>query len=93
MIADLRIERLLNAFSQTLTDLPKRRARRWTERTAIIQTSRAYSGIDQGEGVEDMDEIVALVDYAAHLTDVIDRMEWALDKAAREMDKLKNKEG
>lgn len=78
-----RIEKLLNRAGQTISDLPKRTADCMpyspeqcleAHREAVIW-NREY-----GASVLQIDE-----QYILHLTDVIDRLEWALDKTLREL--------
>lgn len=88
MTADERIEKLLNEFGQTISDLPKPK-----------EKDNAYSAsslIDARETARDwcgnfMYITNASDDYICHLADVIDRMEWALSNAKVRFDDLKQK--
>lgn len=69
MTCDERLEQLLNRAGQTISDLPKR-----YEQTA---RSGAFDAADQFGGSLSMTQ--NFEDYILHLTDVIDRLEWALE--------------
>ena len=85
MTADERIEKLLNRFGQTISDLPKpeqgiflyaySREDQWKANTAANEwcTGLAYTDMNT-------------LDYICHLADVIDRMEVALETATNTMD-------
>lgn len=93
MTADERIEKLLNRFGQTISDLPK----------AVVNTNdvqMAYSGEHRHRATQaalewhlpeaadsNMQDVVSVMaclkDYVCHLADVIDRMEIALETAVR----------
>lgn len=85
MTADERIEKLLNCFGQTLADLPK------PEQGIYLY---AYKREDQGKAHTAANEWCTglaytgtnTLDYICHLTDVIDRMEVALETAKLTMD-------
>ena len=82
MTANERLEALLNRFGQTISDLP-----------AGDDTTFAHSDFDGAlvaiaeyahYAIKSGDDIVVpriALDYILHLTDVIDRMEWALEDA------------
>ena len=69
MTADERIEALLNRAGQTLSDLPKR-YRQEHRNTAFDAADKFGGSLSMTQNFED---------YILHLTDVIDRMETALE--------------
>ena len=71
MTADERIEKLLNRFGQTISDLPK-----LTEYSAVTRGCAMFAAFRAGA------EFPQLSGYLCHLADVIDRMEAALETAA-----------
>lgn len=75
MTCDERLEKLLNKAGQTISDLPSSIEYSIEQEEAAMEASA-----DFGAGREA---------YILHLTDVIDRLEWALDKTVRERDYLK----
>ena len=75
MTADERIERLVNRFGQTISDLPTRYCP--ADRIKATETAAAWT--------LKSDRIVRVsadCEYICHLCDVIDRMEAALETAA-----------
>lgn len=90
--ADKRIEELLNRAGQTISDLPEPN-----------ELSFAYSGkleeaysaaMTFSKGVESKEygyTELMLSDYIMHLTDIIDRLEWALDNVCGERDYLEKR--
>lgn len=76
MTADERIEKLLNYMDNTMSDLPDAKDIKKIElyKNLLVQAERY---------VDDDDASVTrcLAEYALHLTDVIDRLEWALSNA------------
>lgn len=74
MTCDERIEKLLNKAGQTISDLPSS-----IEYSIEQEEASMEAAADFGAGLEA---------YILHLTDVIDRLEWALDKTVRERDYL-----
>ena len=78
MTADERIESLLNCFGQTIADLPKPTevSYAYTEehRDSAAQIALAWNRVYAFTST-------FLKDYICHLTDVIDRMETALNTA------------
>lgn len=92
MTADERIEKLLNRFGQTIEDLPNPKDYDWS-RSAYddvhLQSAKKAAYVWMWDEYQDadiipMDEIEPpLCDYICHLADVIDRMEIALETAAR----------
>lgn len=74
MTCDERLEKLLNRAGQTISDLPSS-----IEYSIEQEEAAMEAAADFGAGLEA---------YILHLTDVIDRMEWALDKTVRERDYL-----
>lgn len=82
MTADERIERLLNRFGQTISDLPKPESKkhytyRLHKKQNLDKAARKWDGIDECFSWD------VVGDYACHLCDVIDRMEIALETALR----------
>lgn len=76
MTADERIEKLLNRFGQTIEDLPKR----------YSATSQASARKEAAKFDLQTRRVVSISpesSYICHLADVIDRMEIALETAAR----------
>lgn len=69
MTPDERIEKLLNRAGQTISDLPKRYEQ--------AVRNNAFDVADHFGGSLSMTQ--NFEDYILHLTDVIDRLEWALD--------------
>jgi hypothetical protein len=80
--SDERLEQLLNRAGQTISDLPKAYTEE-AEREAV-DASYVWAG-------EDGECFITPIDYILHLTDVIDRLEWALDNVTRERDYLLEK--
>lgn len=77
MTADERIEKLLNRFGQTISDLPK-----------TTEEGHAYDSqhrIDANTAARKWGRMARPMsdDYICHLTDIIDRMEIALETAVR----------
>ena len=92
MTADERIEKILNRFGQTISDLPATKDNDWSgpgyaidhlkvaKKAAYVWMWEEYEDVD----VIPIDEIEApLLDYICHLADVIDRLETALSTAQR----------
>lgn len=93
MTADERIEKLLNRFGQTISDLPKSADNDWSmavygSEHLINAKKEALSFIiDEWRDTDEVPEIryeveEVLLGYICHLADVIDRMEAALETAA-----------
>ena len=78
---DERIEELLNRAGQTISDLPKGYLLNAGEAKAIQGVAcRWFIDDDAPEGVALRNLVsIPLYQYILHLTDIIDRMEWALD--------------
>ena len=86
MTADERIEKLLNCFGQTISDLPKPEAGAFVYAYCNKDLSQAQTAANKWcTGLEYMAGTNAL-DYICHLADVIDRMEVALETAKLTMD-------
>ena len=94
MTADERIEKLLNRFGQTIEDLPKSADNCWSthvyESRHLISAKKAalIFMMDEWQDADAVPEIryeveECLLDYICHLADVIDKLEIALDTAAR----------
>lgn len=80
--ADERIEKLLNRFGQTISDLPKPSftdfAYSYKHRQNARKAAYRFDYDEDGEFNKS-----SVDDYICHLADVIDRMESALENAAR----------
>lgn len=98
MTAEQRIEKLLNRAGQTISDLPRKQGLSVSEPYSGADCHKAnstawrwYLNIDTG-----MDDYystcskVALELYILHLTDIIDRMETALENVCGERDYLRS---
>lgn len=72
MTADERIERLLNKAGQTIEDCPFFYTKEQRSLAKEAVRKRMRSGL--------FVTVADYQDYILHLTDVIDRLEWALDK-------------
>ena len=94
MTADERIELLLNRFGQTIEDLPKSADNDWSdnvyESRHLISAKKAalVFMMDEWQDTDAVPEIKyeveeCLLDYICHLADIIDRMEIALETAAK----------
>lgn len=81
MTCDERIEALLNRAGQTISDLPK--SYPYGQIGDAFNTAHIWNGW-RGKAS-------AYGAYILHLTDIIDRMEWALDKTLREKAYLRAK--
>lgn len=99
MTCDERIEALLNRAGQTISDLPRKEGTAVSEPYSTDQMLRAngaawawymneFITVDEGRRLEGRN--VAQM-YILHLTDVIDRMEEALDNLVRQRDWLRTK--
>ena len=85
MTCDERLEILLNRAGQTISDLPK------TKTGMPYPVERYESMLKQASDFLNFDapagfEIFTVLQYAFHLTDVIDRMETALENVIGERD-------
>lgn len=83
MTCDERIEALLNRAGQTISDLPKRYEQE--------HRNTAFDAADHFGGSLCMTQ--NFEDYILHLTDVIDRMETALENVCGERDYLCDRSG
>ena len=86
MTADERIEKLLNRFGQTISDLPKPRmywAYTSVHRDKASETAlKLHKADDSPQAfIPDTLKLICCTDYICHLADVIDRMEAALETA------------
>ena len=86
MTADERIEKLLNHYGQTISDLPKPRmyfAYADVHRNKAFGTALKWHKEDDSpqEYIPDVLKLICCTDYICHLCDVIDRMEAALETA------------
>ena len=89
MTADERIERLVNRFGQTISDLPKPdNYKDYGNRdklvNAMLSAERAYEEWYNPEDNSDWRD--ACNAYICHLCDIIDRMETALETASKVAD-------
>ena len=90
---DKRIEELLNRAGQTIADLPKKDVFAQSEPYPLSALPKANGAawnwyLGMGEDMDDCDSTrskMILKLYILHLTDIIDRMEWALDKTLQEL--------
>lgn len=80
MTADERLERLLNRAGQTISDLPDHYDE-YAHNLAAREATQ-WSGMISWR---------QYTDYILHLTDVIDRMEWALENVIGERDYLEKR--
>ena len=81
MTCDERIEALLNKAGQTISDLPKGYSydqMNDTDRNLLDYMQKLFPDDPPRNEPENY------LWYILHLTDIIDRMEWALDKTLRE---------
>lgn len=87
MTADERIEKLLNHFGQTISDLPKpdRRLDRLYGPYSAETRLNYYHAAREWSGWDSRTPDMAIADYACHLCDIIDRLEIALETASRWM--------
>ena len=84
---DERIEKTLNRVGQTISDLPKASEYSYAHSVNnhevygnVMKAVCEFNRMDHDENYrKDFDAFRALVDYVMHLTDVIDRMETALE--------------
>lgn len=94
MTCDERLEALLNRAGQTISDLPKSDGKNLTyEREARSLAEReAFAFATQQDAYVDIIDCLAMhQDYILHLTDIIDRMETALENVCGERDWLARK--
>ena len=95
MTADERIERLVNRFGQTISDLPKSEDYAYgpvynEHHQSMAKKEAHIFSLDEWKNYEGLmavhnDEKIIL-DYICHLCDVIDRMETDLETAVRCID-------
>ena len=88
MTTDERLEALLNRAGQTISDLPKHQEYHFSY-PAYLQ-SRVWDHIKSiyGDKWHELDYQRLFVDYILHLTDIIDRMETALENQVTLHDNL-----
>ena len=89
MTTDERIEKLLNEFGQTISDLPSSDGHTYQ----LFNTVMGWYDPSAKEEVDWASQyyLEACECYICHLADVIDRMEWALNNAKVRWDDLKQK--
>lgn len=87
MTADERIEGLLNRFGQTISDLPKADGKHHVyeeyHRKSAKKTVREWHKFDAADLIDIVDLLDMHASYICHLCDVIDRMEAAIETAAK----------
>lgn len=96
MTPDERLEALLNRAGQTISDLPKKGMMEVSEPYPLIALSKANGAawnwyLNIGTDMDDYDSTrskMVLKLYILHLTDIIDRMETALENVCGEQDYL-----
>lgn len=81
MTADERIDNLLQAFGQTISDLPtandyKRQHSQIPHLIAAMDTAEAWYDPEDSQ-----ESVYGMAAYICHLSEIIDRMEWALSNA------------
>lgn len=80
---DERLEALLNRAGQTISDLPKGDGQHLIYdrelRKDADKAQREWHGIDPNGYIDVIDDLHMHQDYILHLTDIIDRMETALE--------------
>ena len=87
MTADERIEKLLNCFGQTISDLPKSgRLFVYNRDSRSNAEYQVFAFAGESGHANILDCLAMHEDYICHLTDVIDRMEVALETAKLTMD-------
>lgn len=90
MTADEHLEQLLNRAGQTISDLPKGNRKEGAYPGQKVRAMQAVCQFDRMLDVSDVG-ILNCLDYILHLTDVIDRMEWALENVIGERDYLEKR--
>lgn len=96
---DKRLEELLNRAGQTISDLPKKDGVAQSEPYPLSALPKANGTawnwyLDIGADMDAYDSTrskMILKLYILHLTDIIDRLEWTLDKTIREKSYLRAK--
>ena len=88
MTCNERIEQLLNRAGQTISDLPKSDGKHLTyDRESRSSAEHGVFAYAKQSGYVDVIDCLAMhQDYILHLTDVIDRMETALENVCGERD-------
>lgn len=81
MTCDERLEALLNRAGQTISDLPKD----YLDTSCIL----AFAGVQEWQSENKLSTQHICEKYILHLTDIIDRMETALENVCGERDWLK----
>lgn len=95
MTCDERIEALLGRAGQTIIDLPKSDGKHLTyDRESRSSAEHEVFAYAKQSGYVDVIDCLAMhQDYILHLTDVIDRMETALENVCGERDYLCDRSG
>lgn len=83
MTCDERIEKTLNRAGQTISDLPKD--------YSDVDCMRAYAAVQEWRSENNLSTQHECEKYILHLTDVIDRMETALENVCGERDYMRSK--
>lgn len=99
MTCDERLEALLNRAGQTISDLPKREGTEASEPYPLSALPKSNGVawnwyLDIGTDMDDYDSTrskMVLKLYILHLTDIIDRMEIALENVIGERDYLRSR--
>lgn len=97
MTCDERLEQLLNRAGQTISDLPRKQGGSVSEPYSGEDCQKAngtawrwYLNIDMDMDDDDSTRSKFVLKlYILHLTDIIDRMEWALENVCGERDYLR----
>ncbi|MBO5568746.1 MAG: hypothetical protein J6A79_07445 [Clostridia bacterium] len=90
MNCNQRIEALLNRAGQTISDLPKATKYSFAYGkkdilASIVEPIKNFECCEDGEDID----VLEYRDYIMHLTDIIDRMELAIENVCGERDYLK----
>lgn len=94
MTPDERIEKLLNRAGQTISDLPKATIYEFAYCLGKEDVELVFGLVRKFEFCNHKENLdLELVDYILHLTDIIDRMELALENVCGERDYLRQTAG
>lgn len=81
MTADERIENLLQAYGQTISDLPTANDCKRQHRHIPHMNAAMDAAVDWYDPDSEEEYFYAMEAYVCHLSEIIDRMEWALSNA------------
>lgn len=88
MTCNERLEKTLNRAGQTISDLPKPNEigmpYRIDKYESLLKAAADFTQFNAPAGFE----VFNAIQYALHLTDIIDRLEWALENMCGERDYL-----